>query len=341
LVKSSAKTAGFRDVAERAGVSITTVERVLNERGSVSQDTRLKVLEAATQLRLRRVLPNPDYGNLRIEAILPDSRSPYWLKLSAGLKEASTQLPRGIALHRTFVPQGDAQAMIRAIETSRLKRSALIIAAEDGSDMARTLKGTTAYGQIVVFISTKVHCLSAAAFSGIDNLAAGRTAASLINFGLRGRSGTVLVLQATRSMQSHSDRLNGFRSALDRRFGIEVAVTNEVPGASRNGLAEMLAQGRVPLAIYEIGDPGDEIAPIVRSFEEKPIWIGHERNQAHDALMREGVLDFVLDQDPERQVRWALRHILSGLGVANSTFSTVRRPELRLFNGANIGESKV
>lgn len=40
----------IRDVAERAGVSVTTVSRVLNNRGYISEATRRKVYQAMEEL---------------------------------------------------------------------------------------------------------------------------------------------------------------------------------------------------------------------------------------------------------------------------------------------------
>nr|WP_236775311.1 substrate-binding domain-containing protein [Agrobacterium tumefaciens] len=296
----------------------------------------MRVLEAADQTGLRRVLPDPDFGNVRIEAILPSNPTQYWAKLSSALKDAGKLLPRGMTLHRTFVPEGDPQAMIRAITQSRMKRSALIVAAHIDVEIEKTLVKAMEQGEILVSVSTMISGLPAHAFSGIDNEAAGRTAASLINFGLRNKSGLVLVLQANSTMQSHRDRIKGFQAALKSDSTIEIVVTDELPGASRKHLYAMFSANRIPVAIYETGDPGDEIAPFLRKLRERPIWIGHERNDMHDALMREGLLDFVLDQDPLRQARWALGHILARFGIARSNFSTTRKPEMQLFCAANI-----
>lgn len=329
---------GFRDVAARADVSITTVERVLNERGSVSPQTRMKVLEAAEGLGLRRVLPSPDFGNLTIEAILPVNPTAYWAKLSAALKESARLLPRGITVHRTFVPQNDPAAMTAAITKSSVKRTALIVAAEIDEQVEDSLARTMRRGEILVSVSTMIHGLAAHDFSGIDNLAAGRTAASLVNFGLRGRRGSVLILQANTTMQSHRDRVSGFQAQLDKHNNLELIVTNETPGVSWEHLSTMLAAGRGPIAIYETGDPGEEIAPLLRAVETRPIWIGHERNSVHDKLMRDGLLDFVLDQDPRRQAHWALGQILHRLGIANSNFASAQKPELRLFCATNLAD---
>lgn len=336
ILIDASKNPGFRDVAEFAKVSITTVERVLNERGSVSPKTREKVLHAASQLGLRRVLPLPDYGNLRIEAILPTNPTPYWARLSNGFKNAAKLLPRGIMLHRTFVPENDPQAMIRAINASQLKRSALIVAAELDSEVAQSLAGVMEKGEILIFVSTRIPGLPAHAFSGVNNMAAGRLAASLINFALREKPAKVLILQANTTLQSHRDRVEGFRAELHTNHKSDVFVTHEAPNASWGHLAELAKYGRLPDAIYETADSGGEIAAILRKLDRKPIWIGHERNDAHEALIRERILDFVLDQDPEKQARWALKAALTELGVENSDFSYVEKPELRVFANANL-----
>ncbi|MFQ9800446.1 MAG: LacI family DNA-binding transcriptional regulator [Clostridia bacterium] len=42
--------ATLKDVAERAGITVTTVSRVLNDRGYISQQTREKVYQAMKDL---------------------------------------------------------------------------------------------------------------------------------------------------------------------------------------------------------------------------------------------------------------------------------------------------
>ncbi len=60
----------LRRVAETAGVSGATVDRVLNERGNVSPKTAQKVINAARQIGLRRILPGSYHKGVRIEVLL-------------------------------------------------------------------------------------------------------------------------------------------------------------------------------------------------------------------------------------------------------------------------------
>jgi len=326
----------YLDIAIAADVSLTTAERVLNERGSVSAATREKVLQAARELSFGRVVPTAGHRNLVIETILQSNPTPYWSKLAEALQRSARMLPRGVTLHRTFV--SGASEIRRAIERPSVRRSGLIVAAEIGEDIESGLRQVMQRGELVVSMSTMRTGLANQVYSGIDNVAAGRTAASLVNFGLRGMPGLVLVLQGNDRMQSHRDRVQGFLEALADAHAVEVRLTNETDGQSRRQLATIMAEGRMPLAIYETGDPGDEIAPLLRIVGPRPIWIGHEHNSVHDALMREGLLDFVLDQDPSAQVTWAISQILSALNVASPSFTRMPLPELRLYCSANLPE---
>ncbi|MGC9742959.1 LacI family DNA-binding transcriptional regulator [Pseudomonas sp. P1B16] len=74
---------GMADVAERAGVSLSTVDRVLNERGSVSDAKRRKVLQAAQALGLKRLLPSAVHGLLRFDLVMVDSATDHFKRLAA------------------------------------------------------------------------------------------------------------------------------------------------------------------------------------------------------------------------------------------------------------------
>lgn len=96
----------IRDVAEHAGVSMTTVSHVLNGRGRIADKTRARVLEAAAHLgytanphaqqlvtRRSRILviqmPDLDCGVAHGVAVVPTSESEYFLELINGAAAAA------------------------------------------------------------------------------------------------------------------------------------------------------------------------------------------------------------------------------------------------------------
>jgi len=82
----------MREVAERAGVSVTTVSHVINNTRPVNPETRTRVEEAMHTLGYR---PNVLARSLRrgvthtIGIILPDSANPYFAQVVRGIEDTS------------------------------------------------------------------------------------------------------------------------------------------------------------------------------------------------------------------------------------------------------------
>lgn len=82
----------MRDVAERAGVSVTTVSHVINNTRAVSDTSRQSVLQAMEELDYR---PNALARSLRrrktttIGMIVPDSANPFFAEIARAIEDAS------------------------------------------------------------------------------------------------------------------------------------------------------------------------------------------------------------------------------------------------------------
>ncbi|HIB5057503.1 TPA: helix-turn-helix domain-containing protein, partial [Klebsiella pneumoniae] len=62
-------------LARQIGVGVATVDRVLNERGGVSPQTTRKVLQAAREAGLKRILPEEHRFPWQIEVFLSSNDS--------------------------------------------------------------------------------------------------------------------------------------------------------------------------------------------------------------------------------------------------------------------------
>lgn len=304
MTSSRERIAGFREVAELADVSVSTVDRVLNERGSVSEARRRRVLDAARALDLRRVLPSAEHGTMRIELILPQNAArnstPFWERLDGLARLARRDLPPGVVLHRTRVDESSLTDLRRAILTPAVRRNALLIAPVFSDEIADALQTVQRRGETVIsLVSSAPHTQ----YAGVDNLAMGRTAAHLMAGCMHGE-GDVLLLRVAQQRREQADRSAGFAQVLRGRR-LHLHDTDEDDVTTRRVLLQVLAEHRVA-GIYVTGHTPDVLSPVLRATERPPCWISHELSPAHMALMREGLMNFVLDQDPEAQLRRAL-----------------------------------
>ncbi|MGM0948734.1 MAG: LacI family DNA-binding transcriptional regulator [Bacillota bacterium] len=96
--------ANIKDIAEKAGVSVTTVSRVINNHPYVSEDKRNRVLEAMEALAYARnihaVHLSKGFSNL-IGVVLPTINLPYFAELIAGIADAAAESGIHLSLFQT------------------------------------------------------------------------------------------------------------------------------------------------------------------------------------------------------------------------------------------------
>lgn len=109
----------IRDVAQQAGVSIATVSRALRDSGSVRQDTRARVLEAAQALnftpsRLGRQLAERRHAANGI--VFPDLSGPYYAEVVLGYEAVAAERERSVLILSTH-GRANAEAMVEDLAT--------------------------------------------------------------------------------------------------------------------------------------------------------------------------------------------------------------------------------
>lgn len=94
----------IKDIAEKAGVSVTTVSRVINNHPYVSEDKRNRVLEAMEALEYTRnihaVHLSKGFSNM-IGVVLPTINLPYFAELIAGIADAAAESGFHLSLFQT------------------------------------------------------------------------------------------------------------------------------------------------------------------------------------------------------------------------------------------------
>lgn len=170
------RSARFTEIAIEAGVSPSTVDRVLNERGSASKKARHKVIAAAQKLGVPRILPSPAHELVHIDILLPHNTTPFFLRLRAALTSACSILDKRILVHRRTVEGADKASLVKAIIKPPYRRQGLIVAAPDTQAVRQALRNVLDQRESVVTVASNVADVEGIAYFGIDNYRAGRTA---------------------------------------------------------------------------------------------------------------------------------------------------------------------
>lgn len=200
-------------VAQRAGVSISTVSRVMRGSVAVADGTRDRVLQAVVDLRY---VPSGAASSLASQrqpslgVVLPHLAGEYYVGLLVGFELAAAELGHSVAL--TFAsPRSDARATVRSL-AERVEGLAFLARSSAGDNLVQELAGpravvTLARGQVA-----GVHAISSQNRS---------TAACLVDHLLDTGRRRVLFVGSPSTSSDVAERHAGYRDALARR-GLQV-----------------------------------------------------------------------------------------------------------------------
>ena len=305
----------FIEIAVEAGVSPSTVDRVLNERGSASKKARQKVIAAAQKLGVPRILPSAAHELVHIDVLLPDNTTPFFLRLRAALASACSILDKRIVVHRRTVEGADETSLVKAILKPPYRRQGLIVAAPDTQSVRQALRDVLDQSESVVTVASNVADVQGIAYFGIDNYRAGRTAGLVMGRFAR-RPGRVMFLSGRNDWAAHQQRTAGCREALTHSFPnlrCDASSFETLDDEYRCFVAVAEAMRSAELAgVYNSGAGSAGIKDALDQFDPQRsvTWITHELSDDHRQYLESGVLDMVIDQDPDMQAFMALRYLV-------------------------------
>lgn len=316
------------DIAREAGVSLATVDRVLNARSGVRGKTIAKVQAAVAKLGYVR---DTHAANLarqrqyRFIFILPDGASQFVETLKASIKEAYTaQLSERISLKILTLPVGDPHLIVRrlqSLDTTKIEGIALM--APETPQLRDAVDRLKENGVAVVTLASDIPSSRRDYFVGINNIAAGRTAAQLMGRFVGGWGRTLVITNSLRSRDSLERRLGFDEIIYDEYPNIVVLPTIETyddPKRTHEIVADMI-QWRAPIAgVYSIGSGNKYILEALRQSKraEKIAVIMHEVTPVTRSALIDKRIAAVINQNSGHLVRSAIRalkHVCDDLPI--------------------------
>ncbi|WP_323455224.1 substrate-binding domain-containing protein, partial [Rhizobium sp. TBD182] len=192
------------------------------------------------------------------------------------------------------------------------KPSGVAFVATDSEDVAEAADRLAEDGIATVTLVSDLSGSRRDHYAGVDNVAAGRTAASLMGRFLSGRGGDIAVVAGSMLVRDHRERLDGFRSVIESEFPdlrlLPVLEGRDDPVTVEALVTKALASDALS-GIYSLGAGNRGLIRALRasSGERSPSVIAHELTENTANALREGVLDAVLNQDAGHEVRSAIR----------------------------------
>ena len=319
----------IQTVAQMAGVSRGTVDRVLNGRAHVREDVRLRVLEAIRQSGY--VSPRDThqrqfqqaYPPMKLGVLLPNWEGQFRTEVDEGIAQAQAEL-ESTGIHilirrcETDIP---AEALKLLDELTEAGASGLAVCAANDPSITARISALADEGIPCVTFNSDLPDSGRLCYVGVDNFACGRMSAGLMDLLLAGH-GEVLLVAGQENNWSHQQRVDGFQTEAAANF----------PGLSllppqTCGDDQQLAHDIVCRAVKEHpslrgvyvsvnGQLGACDALRELGLQGKVHLICHDLIPANAENVRRGLIDFLIDQDAAlqgaRPIELLMDYLLAG-----------------------------
>jgi LacI family transcriptional regulator len=221
----------IKDIAEIANVSIGTVDRVIHNRGDVSESTREKIKKLLDQYNYKPDLIASSLAlkrHIRLGVIMPHivNEHVFWKLPQAGIRKALNELGHyNISIEHFYFDQFDASDFIRQTRDFPFDSiHGVLFAPVFQEESISFLRKCKQMNLPVILFNSLLEDAAVKSYVGQDAFQSGYVAAKLINYGMEARRDVAIVNMSSRSdhyahiisrekgfrsyFEEHSDRLN-------------------------------------------------------------------------------------------------------------------------------------
>jgi LacI family transcriptional regulator len=325
----------LKAVALQAGVSLATVDRVMHERPGVRPHTVRRVHQAIAELT-RQSAQVGLQGRKFIVDVVMQAPERFTQVVRDALEKEVPLLQPVIFRARYYMGESltlsDLVEVLKKIETRG--SHGVFLKAPDDARVVEAVARLAHKGIPVITLVTDLPGSARLAYVGMNNHAAGRTAAYLLGQWLRhGVQTSVLVSLSSVRFRGEEEREAAFSLALAQHYPwLKRVDANEGMGmhdATAVVVRKRLKEHPDIHAVYSIGGANDAILEAFAQ-ENRPChcFIGHDIDADNIPLLRAARLHAVLHHDLQHDMRMACLQVMRAHGVgtekAPPTLSSVQ-----------------
>ncbi|MBT2225290.1 LacI family DNA-binding transcriptional regulator [Nonomuraea sp. NEAU-A123] len=308
------------DIAAQAGLSRATVDRVLHGREGVRPETVAQVNQAIDELERQREQVHLSGRTLIVDLVMQTPER-FAIASRDALEAALRSLRPATLRARSHLSEHSDAASAAALLDAVGHRGShgVILKAPDHPLVVDAVRRLADRGIPTVTFVTDVPDSRRTAYVGMDNVAAGATAAYLITQ-WAGPCGAVLVTVSHSSFRGEEERDAGFRRTLaELAPGRAVHEVKDTDGLDRTILVAVRGALALHPSINAVYSAGGGNVAILKAFEEvavtPKVFVAHDLDGDNQALLRTRKISAVLHHDMRADMRRACRLLLQARGV--------------------------
>ncbi len=317
------KNVTIKDIARLAGVSVGTVDRVLHNRGRVSDEALEKVNKILQEIDYKPNVIARTLGSnktYRIAALIPNpEQDPYWALSMAGIRQAEAEwIHYNVKVDPFFFDLYDNNSLKKVADAVyTAKPDGILIAPIFYNEVLPFFELYKSSNIPFVLFNTNIKEVNPISFIGQNLYQSGRVGAELVCMGQHKR-GTLAVLHINEDIQNSvhlSEKERGFREYFGEKSDctFEIKTINISDSEDASSIKTLNAALSDPMlrGVFVSTSKGSSIAA---SFLEKVkknqlILVGYDMLDENIQYLRSGTIDFIINQNPKRQTFLGINYL--------------------------------
>jgi LacI family transcriptional regulator len=320
------KNVRIKDIAQLAGVSVGTVDRVLHNRGRVSEEALRKVLKVLDQIDYKPNVIARTLGSnktYRIAALLPNpSQDPYWASSKAGIDQAQNEWMRyGVNIIPYYFDLYEKASFGEVAETiAGDPPDGLLIAPIFYHETLPYFERFQSIGIPFVLFNTKIDQVPCLSFIGQDLYQSGKVGGELTYLAVRSDTGKLVILHINEDLDNSvhlAEKERGFRDYFASGLNFDIETSN-LQTTSQRSLDEQLSELLRDKAIKGVFVTTSKGTYLMAGFLEKNNrsdlkLVGYDLLEENVHYLQKGIVSFLIHQNPKRQALLGINHLVGHL----------------------------
>lgn len=323
---SLGKNIRIKDIARLAGVSAGTVDRVLHNRGRVSEDALKKITAVMEQIDYKPNLIARTLGSNKkysVAVIIPDpGHDPYWGQANEGIRIAQNEWNQyGVSIDLHVFDLYDKESFQKtANQVLEKAPDGIVVAPIFYNESLPVFQLFVSKGIPYVLFNTNIPEVKPMSFIGQNLYESGRVGAELMYLG-QNEPGKFAVLHIDEDVHDSvhlSEKEKGFRDFFVERKADQFEIVDFILHPGKENFREQLRElfsDKALRGVFVSTSKGTAVAAeLLKETGKGPIrLIGYDLLDDNLKFLREGIIDFLINQNPKRQVNLGISHLINNL----------------------------
>lgn len=323
----------IKDIAKLAGVSKGTVDRVLHNRGKVSQkaldsiNAVLEQIDYEPNLIARNLKNNKIYN---ISVVLPNPVSDsYWLPCIKGIEEAIKEFKAfNLSIKTFYFDPEETESFITINQTVLdLAPDAVLLAPLFLKEAQEAVEKYNQQNILVNTFNNQVESDEIKNFVGQDLFRSGRIAAKLMEaISPKGQIAIIHMDEKLKNAIYMQEKEKGFRNYFEQKESTdyEIITLKLKRNSYETKFAEFIKEHPDLKGLFITTSKAHQIAEVINNSKQNKIAIiGYDLLDKNISYLNNGTIDFLINQNPKQQVylgiSFLVDHFIFGKQISSTT----------------------